>query len=87
MCGGVRGGLSWVGYLLGFSFLQVRLPEKVHTCTVFPLGLMYADLVLRHPGSPYAAVIGAHQSGYNPTLDVPAHIIVSLLPLGGQATE
>ena len=81
------GGISWVGYLLGFGFPQVRLPEEVHTCAVFPLGPMYADLVRRHPGSPYAAVSGAHQSGYNTTLDVPARLRVRLLPLGGQATD
>ena len=75
-----------MGDFWGFGVPQSRLPEEVHPCAVFPLGPMYADPVRRNPGSSYAAVCGAHQSDCNPTLDVPARIIVGLLPLGGQAT-
>ena len=62
------------------------LTEEVQPCYVFPLGPMYADPVRRNSGSPYAAVSGAHQNDCNPTIDVPAHLRVSLLPLGGQET-
>ena len=42
--------------------------------------------MLRHPGSTYAAVGGAHQSDRNNTLGVFTRLREGLLPLGGQAT-
>ena len=62
------------------------LPEEGQPCSVFPLRPMHADPEHRHPGSPYAAVSGVHQSDFNPTLGVPVRLRVGLPSLGGQAT-
>ena len=62
------------------------LREEVKSCAILPLGPMHTDRVRQYPGSPYAAVGGAHQSDRNTTLDVRTRIWIWLLPLGGQAT-
>ena len=74
--GGGRGGWVYLKYL----------PKEVKTRTILPLGLLHADPVCWHPRSSYAAMVGAHQGDWNPTLDVSTRIWVGLLPLGGQAT-
>ena len=48
--------------------------------------LLRNDPVRCHPGSLYAAVGGAHQSYYNPTLEISTRLQVGLLQLDGQAT-
>ena len=75
-----------MGDLLGFGFPHALLHEEFQLCVVFLMGLLYADPVLRHPGSLYAAVSGAHQSDCNPTLDIPACLRFRLPPLLGQET-
>ena len=61
------------------------LPKKVDPRAILPLGLLHSDLVCWHPGSSYTAIGGAHQSDFNPTLDIPTRLQVVLIPLGGQA--
>ena len=46
------------------------LPEEVKPRAILPLGLLHTDPAFWHPESLYAAIGGAHQSDYNPTLDV-----------------
>ena len=62
------------------------LPKEVDLCAILPLEPLHTDPVLRHLGSSYAVVDGAHQSDHNPNLDVSTRLIAGLFPLGGQAT-
>ena len=57
------------------------LPEEIYPCAILPLGPLHTDPVLRHPGSSYAAVGGAHQSYRNPTIDVSARLRVGFFTL------
>ena len=73
-------------FVWGGVVLLKCLPKEVKPRAILPLGSMHADLVCWNPGSLYAAMGGAHQSDYNPTLDVCTCLRVGLFPLSGQAT-
>ena len=70
-------GVAWIWYILE------HLPEKVDTGAVFPLRVLYANLVRRHPVPPDALVCGPHQSDGDPTLDVSARRLHNQKPVNG----
>ena len=57
------------------------LPEQVDPSAGLPLQELYAGIVRRQPGPPYAPLCGLHQSDGNPTLDVSARPVVGIMPL------
>ena len=68
----------------GFAWtwdISARLPEEFEPGAIFPLRLLDANLVRRHPVPPDASMYVLHQSDDNPTIGVSARSRLGLPPL------
>ena len=79
-------GKSHFVFVRMFGFSLFDLEVDMEAVTVLPLGTLDTDPAHWHLVYPDKSVSGSYYSDGDPTLDIPACLEVSLLPLGGEAS-